>query len=45
MNVGELYTLKSGVDLEKTIACGGSEGQLAIWDLESSSEVVNHFGN
>lgn len=45
MEVGELYALKSGTDLEKTIACGGSGGQLAIWDLESSKEVVHHFGN
>lgn len=44
MGVGELFCLKCDNDLDKTIATGGSEGQLAIWDLESSERVVQHFG-
>ncbi len=40
MGVGELYTIRSDKDLDRTVATGGSGGQLAIWDLESSERVL-----
>jgi len=43
MNVGELFSCEFCEDSPYTLACGGTEGQVAIWDVEENEAVVAAF--
>lgn len=45
MNVGELFTCEFYEDSPMTLACGGSQGKLAVWDLEENAVIMKYFLN
>lgn len=45
MRVGELFTVNFYKDDPCVLACGGTKGELAIWDLEENAVIMKHFFN
>ena len=45
MNVGELFCCEFYQDSPYTLACGGTEGQVAIWDVEENEAVATAFAS
>lgn len=43
MNVGDLFCCEFCEDAPYTLACGGTEGQVAIWDVEENEAVSAAF--
>ena len=43
-SVGELFTVKFAEDCDNTIAVGGSNGELFIWQLEESPIFCSQYG-
>lgn len=43
MHVGELFTVDFYEEDPYILACGGTKGELAIWDLEENPQIVKHF--
>ena len=44
MQAGELFGVRFCQDAGNLLACGGSTGALAVWDIEESAAVVKAFG-
>lgn len=43
MKQGELFTMKFCQDIPWVLAAGGSNGELAIWDVSENEKVESHF--
>jgi hypothetical protein len=43
MDQGELFSLSFCQDIPWVLACGGSKGEIAIWDVSESKKVEEHF--
>ena len=43
MKQGDLFTVQMYADIPWVLACGGQKGELAIWDTEEDSTIVEHF--
>jgi len=43
MKQGELYSMRFCNDIPWVLACGGSKGELAVWDTSESKAVEKHF--
>jgi periodic tryptophan protein 1 len=40
---GDLFSVQFYEDIPWVLAAGGSNGELAIWDIEESTEISDHF--
>jgi len=40
---GDLFSVQFYEDIPWVLAAGGSNGELAIWDIEESTEISEHF--
>ena len=45
MHVGKLYSVAFYPSAPWLLGCGGSAGELALWDLSSESSLVQRFSN
>ena len=45
MKQGELFTLQFCQDIPWVLACGGSKGEVAVWDVSENNQIENHFKN
>ena len=43
MCAGELFSVEFYSDIPYLLACGGSKGEVAIWDTEENKGVQCHF--
>lgn len=43
MKQGELFTMNFCRDIPWVLACAGSNGELAIWDVSENEKVESHF--
>jgi WD40 repeat protein len=45
MQVGKLYTVSFYPSSPWLLGCGGSENQLALWDMSSEETILRRFAN
>jgi len=43
MNQGNIFSLQFCRDIPWVLACGGSKGEIAIWDISENINIENHF--
>jgi hypothetical protein len=43
MKVGELFACEFYDDSPYILACGGSKGELAVWDIQENKQIVRQF--
>ena len=43
MEQGELFSMQFCQDIPWVLACGGSKGEIAIWDTSESLQIEEHF--
>lgn len=43
MDQGELFSMRFCDDIPWVLACGGSKGEIAIWDTSESKKIEEHF--
>jgi periodic tryptophan protein 1 len=41
---GQLFTMQFSEDIPWTLACGGSKGELGIWDISENKNAEKVFG-
>ena len=45
MKQGELFSLQFCQDIPWVLACGGSKGEVAVWDVSENQDIEKHFKN
>lgn len=43
MKQGDLYSMNFCQDIPWVLACGGNNGEIAVWDTSANSDIEDHF--